>query len=50
MKNAIKMLKFSVCKQYSYSLLYVVKHIAIHLMLIAKKMKVATKLMKIVLF
>jgi hypothetical protein len=33
-----------------YLILYIVKHIVIRQMLIAKKMKVATKLMKIVLF
>jgi hypothetical protein len=45
-KNA----KLNVFEQYMYSLLYIVKHIAICQVLIAKKTKVATKLMKIVLF
>ncbi len=44
------MLKLSVCQQYLYELLNIVKHIMIRQTPIAKKTKVATKLMKIVLF
>ncbi len=48
-KKCNNTLKLSVCLQYLYLILYV-KHIAICRMLIAKKTKVATKLMKIILF
>jgi hypothetical protein len=45
-----KMLKLSVCLQCLYCILCIVKHIVICQALVAKKTKVATKLMKIVLF
>ncbi len=49
-ENVIKTLKLSVRLQCLYWILYIVKHIAICQALVAKKTKVATKLMKIVLF
>jgi hypothetical protein len=50
LKNAIQTLKLSVSLQCLYLILYIVKHIAICQAQVAKKTKVATKLMKIVLF